>query len=115
MNITHVTHHVSADTTQLRATPDFVNRQHANREPSIEAEQKVDKDKVSATVEQMNEFIKLSNTNLKFVFHDELSEYYVTVIDTETNEVLREIPPKKMLDMYSAMIKYIGILVDKKV
>lgn len=113
MNITQVTHNVSTDT-QLRPTPEFVGKQNGNRE-QLETEQKVNKEDVIKTVDQMNDFIKLSNTNLKFVFHDELSEYYVTVVDASTDEVIREIPPKKMLDMYSAMIRYIGILVDKKV
>ena len=49
------------------------------------------------------------------LFHEKLNEYYVTVIDPQTDEIIREIPPKKMLDMYAAMADYIGILIDEKV
>lgn len=93
---------------------EHVGQQPVKRE-IVETEKQVSKEKVIETVDKMNDFIKTANTNLKFVFHDELSEYYVTVIDPLTNEVVKEIPSKKMLDMYSAMVKYMGILVDERV
>lgn len=113
MNLSNVSTNVSADI-QLRPTPQVGNNNYEQKEP-LETERKVSKEQVIDTVDKMNEFIKLSNTNLKFVLHDELMEYYVTVVDSMTDEVIREIPPKKMLDMYSAMIRYMGILVDEKV
>ena len=54
-------------------------------------------------------------TNLKFVLHDKLGEYYVKVVDIETDEVIKEIPPEKMLDMYAQMAEFMGLLIDEKV
>jgi flagellar protein FlaG len=73
------------------------------------------KEKVQELVENMNQFLTSSNTHLKFVFHDQLKEYYVTIVNDETDEVIKEIPPKKLLDIYAAMANYLGILVDKKI
>ncbi|MEH7308901.1 flagellar protein FlaG [Neobacillus drentensis] len=73
------------------------------------------KEKTEKVMNSMNEFLKASNTHLKFQFHDELKEYYVTLVDDQTNEVVKEIPSKKLLDMYAAMTDYLGLLVDKKV
>jgi|SRR5690625_2392264 len=73
------------------------------------------KKEVKTTVEKLNDFIDPVRTNLKFVFHEELHEYYVTVINPHTDEVIREIPPKKMLDMYAAMAEYMGLLIDEKI
>ncbi|MGM8212556.1 flagellar protein FlaG [Virgibacillus sp. W0430] len=70
---------------------------------------------VETIVDQMNGFIDPLQTNLKFVLHDELNEYYVTVVDPVTSEVIKEIPPKKMLDMYAAMADFMGILIDEKI
>jgi flagellar protein FlaG len=56
-----------------------------------------------------------SNTHLKFEFHDKLQEYYVTIVDEQTKEVVREIPAKKILDMYAAMTEFVGLMVDKKI
>lgn len=66
-------------------------------------------------VDSLNGFIEPLQTNLKFVYHEELNEYYVTVVNPSTSEVIREIPPKKMLDMYAAMTESMGILIDEKI
>ena len=34
-------------------------------------------------------------TALKFTMHEKIGEYYVQIIDEETKEVIREVPPKK--------------------
>ncbi|MCJ7840172.1 flagellar protein FlaG [Lederbergia sp. NSJ-179] len=71
---------------------------------------------VSKVLNGMNQFLKASTqTHLKFEFHDQLNEYYVTLVDETTNEVVREIPPKKILDMFAAMTEYLGLMVDKKI
>jgi len=54
-------------------------------------------------------------TNLKFVYHDELNEYYVEVINPHTNEIIKEIPPKKILDMFAAMADRFGLFIDREV
>jgi flagellar protein FlaG len=73
------------------------------------------KEKVEGIVESMNKFMEASPTALKFEFHEKLNEYYVKIIDEKTKEVVREIPPKKMLDFYAAMTEFIGLMVDKKI
>jgi flagellar protein FlaG len=72
------------------------------------------KEKLEHMVKGLNEFVQATNTSLKFELHEELQEYYVTVVD-HNQEVVKEIPSKKMLDMYAAMAKFVGILVDKKI
>lgn len=73
------------------------------------------KEQTKKVVNRINDFLKESNTHLKFNFHDELKEYYVTIVDDTTNEVIKEIPSKKLLDMYAAMTDYLGLLVDRKI
>ena len=62
-----------------------------------------------------NSHLKTSKQYLKFEYHDQLNKYYVKVVNEETEEVVREIPPKKLLDMFAAIADAIGILVDKKI
>jgi flagellar protein FlaG len=78
-------------------------------------EEMIPKEKLGEIVKGMNEFLQPSHTSLKFELHDELKEYYVQIIDERTNEVIREIPPKKLLDMYAAMMEFVGLIVDKKI
>ncbi len=85
------------------------------QEQPLSQPQQQSKEKTEKVINSMNEFLKASNSHLKFQFHDELKEYYVTLVDDTTNEVVKEIPSKKLLDMYAAMTDYLGLLVDKKV
>lgn len=78
-------------------------------------QKQLNKDEMEKIVQGMNDFLKPSNTHLKFEFHEELEEYYVTMVDDATHEVIKEIPPKKLLDMYAAMKEYLGILVDRRI
>lgn len=74
-----------------------------------------DKEDVKKVVDQMNQFVEPVRTNLKFELHDKLHEYYITVVNPITDEVIREIPPKKLLDIYAAMAEFMGFLVDEKI
>lgn len=74
-----------------------------------------DKYKIDRVAEKLNTFNDIERTNVKFELHDELHEYYVTIVNRTTDEVIKEIPPKKMLDMYAAMAEHMGILVDATV
>ncbi|RWZ55027.1 flagellar protein FlaG [Halobacillus fulvus] len=74
-----------------------------------------DKEKLKQVTESMNEFMKPTNTSLRFEFHEKLQEYYVTLVDTTTKEVVKEIPPKKMLDLYASIAESLGWLVDEKI
>jgi len=70
---------------------------------------------LSKTVKGLNEFLKPSNTSLHFRLHEELNIYYVQLIDKNTEEVIKEIPSEKMLDIYANMLSSIGILVDHEI
>lgn len=72
------------------------------------------KKEAQAAVDGLNKLMTASNAQLKFEYHEKLREYYVTLVDGDTKEVVREIPPKKLLDMVAAMWQQIGIIVDKK-
>lgn len=66
-------------------------------------------------VQGMNDFLTPTRTGLKFEYHQELKEYYVTLVNEDTKEVVREIPSKKVLDFYAAMTERIGWLIDEKI
>ncbi|WLR41487.1 flagellar protein FlaG [Bacillus carboniphilus] len=53
--------------------------------------------------------------SIQFEWHEGIGKYYVKVIDKETKEIVREIPPEKMLDMYAMMSEYFGLFIDQKV
>lgn len=83
------------------------NKNKQEKEPS--------KKDVQEVVNSMNTFLKPTHTSVRFEYHEKLNEYYVKVVDDSTEETIREIPPKKLLDFYAAMTEFVGIMVDEKI
>lgn len=65
-------------------------------------------------VEKLNKTALIFDRSLKFQVHAGTKETMVSVIDTSTEKVIREIPSKEVLDMISKMKDYLGMIFDKK-
>ena len=83
--------------------------------PQSNQEQQLLAEKAKQMTDSMNSFLASANTQLRFRFHDKLNEYYVTIVDLKTDEVVREIPSKKLMDIHAAMREFVGLLVDQKI
>lgn len=53
-------------------------------------------------------------TSLQFSVHKETHQISVKVLDKETGEIIREIPPEKNLDFLATLWRKAGILIDEK-
>ncbi|WP_121663628.1 flagellar protein FlaG [Metabacillus litoralis] len=93
------------------------NKSESSSQPSelLIPEYMPSKEDLEKKVSSMNDFVKASNTHLKFELHEELNEYYVTIVDDLSNEIIKEIPSKRLLDIYAAMTDFLGLVVDKKI
>ncbi|EST10658.1 flagellar protein FlaG [Sporolactobacillus laevolacticus] len=66
-------------------------------------------------VVEANKLLNPELTEMHYVLHDKLNKYYVQVEDVKTHRVIREIPPKKFMDMYAAIAEKLGLIVNKKI
>jgi flagellar protein FlaG len=78
-------------------------------------EQQLSADKAMQVTDSMNTFLESANTQLRFKFHEKLNEYYVTIVDSKTDEIIREIPSKKLLDIHAEMREFVGLFVNRKI
>lgn len=97
------------EVTPIQGVSVKIEQKPDNPERQMPAEQAQD------MVESMNNFLMSADSQLKFVFHDQLNQYYVTIVDSKTDEVIREIPSKKLMDIHAAMRDFVGLLVDRKI
>lgn len=81
----------------------------------IDSEGKPTKEAYQIAVNKLNEFMETTNKSSKFIFHEGLEKYYVEIVDSQTEEVVKEIPPKELLNAYYEMQKMIGKIVDKSI
>lgn len=103
---------------EIRVTP-VKNEEMPAQQDQLEKQpfrkDELTKEKVEEIVKGLNDFLQPAHTSLQFKFHEKLNKYYVTIVDDNTHEVIKEIPPKKLLDTYAAMAERLGFLIDKKV
>ena len=55
-----------------------------------------------------------SQRRLRYRVHEETGRIWVQIIDRRTNEVLREIPPERYLDLVARIWELVGLLVDER-
>ncbi len=76
--------------------------------------QEVPREKVESALRDINSKIRQTHTECQFSYHEETKRIAIKVMDQETGEVIREIPPEKTLDMIAKSLELAGILVDEK-
>ncbi len=77
--------------------------------------EKISSEDLEKKVNSLNKFLEASSSEVRFQYHEQLGEYFVQLVDANTHDVVREIPPKKILDMYAEMLEIMGFFVDKKI
>ncbi|MEK5040766.1 flagellar protein FlaG [Sporosarcina sp. FSL K6-3457] len=112
---TSVTVEKAAPNKEVTVAPVQAVAEKAKPQAEQEQQQQLPADKAKQLTESMNTFLGSANTQLRFKFHDKLNEYYVTIVDSNTDEVVREIPSKKLMDIHAAMREFVGLLVDRKI
>ena len=55
------------------------------------------------------------NQRVSFGYEERLNRLYVQIKDNATGEVVREIPPRKLIEQQAAMSEMIGIILDRNV
>ena len=69
-------------------------------------------EQIRKAVEQINK--RMGNSEAVFGIHDATNRVTIKIVDKETKEVIKELPPEKTLDMIAKAWELAGILVDEK-
>lgn len=65
-------------------------------------------------VVQTNQMVFKDNNRFEFKVHERTGRIMVKLIDSETDEIIKEIPPEKILDLVASIWDLVGILVDER-
>jgi len=69
---------------------------------------------VIQAIQKANRAISGANRRFEFSIHEKTKEVMIKVIDSDTNDVIREIPSEKILDMIASMWEMAGLIVDER-
>ncbi len=63
-------------------------------------------------LEKLNLITRISRIEFRREVHKGTGQIMVSIFDSETGDLLRQIPPERVLDMLTEMMKYLGLKVD---
>lgn len=69
-------------------------------------------EQVKKAVEKLNE--RMSHSEAVFGIHEKTNRLTIKIVDKETKEVIKELPPEKTLDMIAKAWELAGLLVDER-
>ncbi|KEH89015.1 hypothetical protein Z965_03930 [Clostridium novyi A str. BKT29909] len=70
---------------------------------------------IQSAVNKLNKFLQGENTHIEYERHKVFkNQFTIKIVDNKTKEVIKEVPPKKILDMVAEICKLAGVIVDKK-
>ncbi|MEN3186781.1 MAG: flagellar protein FlaG [Atribacterota bacterium] len=73
------------------------------------------KEKLVHLVKQMNTVMEALSIEARFSVHQPTHAIVVTLINRDTGEIVRQIPPEKLLDMVARLRELAGLFVDEVV
>lgn len=65
-------------------------------------------------IEQAIKAVQGKTTSLQISFHEKTHSIMVKVLDKDTGQVIREVPPEKTLDFVAKICEMAGLFVDEK-
>lgn len=67
------------------------------------------------TIERAVKSLQGPQTSLEISIHEKTHDIMVKVMNKETGELIREVPPEKTLDLVAKMMEIAGLLIDERV
>ena len=95
---------VVQDSQQKNSFSDQGMKEQQQQQPSNE--------QIKKAVEQMNK--NMFNSEAVFGIHEGTNRVTIKIVDKDTKEVIKELPPEKTLEMIAKASEMAGILVDEK-
>ena len=82
----------------------------------VQSSEEFNASEINNLVSSANQLVDaVSNNKVNFQYDESKEQHIVLVRDIDTNEVIREIPPKEMLDLLKNLEDITGIIYDNKI
>ncbi|NLY86102.1 MAG: flagellar protein FlaG [Tissierellia bacterium] len=78
-------------------------------------EKRITEEEAIRLIEKANKEFIVYDRRFEFSIHETTKQIMVKIIDVNTEEVIRELPPEKILDIVAAIWEVAGIIVDRKI
>lgn len=87
-------------------------RKQAEAEVQTVEEVEVNEVHVEELVNQVNSLMENATHGIRFERHDSTNETVINVIDTKTDEIIRQIPPEELMKIRMRLDEFKGMLLS---
>lgn len=91
---------------------DQSSNQNGSDASAAKEQQQANNEQIKKAVEKLNK--NLSHSEAVFGIHETTNRVIIKIVDKETKEVIKELPPEKTLDMIAKAWELAGLLVDER-
>ncbi len=85
----------------------------ADTDKGNEENREATKEQMKKAVEKING-AQMENSEAVFGFHEETNRVTIKIVDKDTKEVIKELPPEKTLDMIAKVWELAGLFVNEQ-
>ena len=110
------------NTPGLKKTEKPIDKESETKQKRVLPEEKeqeiqMTQEEMEKEIENLNKVSEMLNLNrqLQFSVHENTGRIVVKVLNSENNEVIRQIPEQKFLDVISKFREIMGLIVDDEV
>ena len=72
-------------------------------------------EEIEGIIKELNQFIQIFNTKIAFEIDKETKKTILRIVDVETNEVIRQIPPEELLKISRRISELLGLIINEKI
>jgi flagellar protein FlaG len=72
-------------------------------------------DEIQELIGELNDVMKIMNTKISFSIDTETNRPIIQVLDKETGELIRQIPPEELMRVSQRMSDVLGVLFDDRI
>lgn len=103
------------DSTNTNKINNVKNEPKSNSENSSSFNSKNGYDeRIDKLIDKVNEKFKIVNREFSYSLHEKTNRFIVEVKNSETGDVIKEIPSEESLDLFAKMLEMAGLLIDEK-
>lgn len=110
----------ATDTSDIKKTKKVVKKVFSNEDDSKEEksgdieEKEPSKNSMDAAMSDLNRKLAMKNTRCEYRYDEDTNRVAIKVIDKDTDEVIKEIPPEETLESIKKIWEIAGIIIDEK-
>lgn len=112
----------ATDTSETKRTKKAVKKTFSNEENLKGKKEKAgdieekdpSKNSMDAAMSDLNRKLAMKNTRCEYRYDEDTNRVAIKVIDKDTDEVIKEIPPEETLESIKKIWEIAGIIIDEK-